>query len=244
LTPAADPNASGSDALELNGVKIPFGPHITPTILENIRRGTYERPEARVIHERLGSQDVVVEIGGGIGYTSALCARRVGGSRVHVYEADARLEGAIRDLYRLNGVAADLHMCALGPKDETLDLHVTADFWESSFLDPKVPVVSTMSVPVRAFDAEMARHEPAPSFLIVDIEGGEYDLLRGVSLAGFEKVVCEVHPQLLGRWKLRGIRWLLAKRGFRRDETLSTSRVWYFERRGRLSAAALAPSAS
>ena len=174
--------------------------------------------------------DVVVEIGGGIGYTSALCAKRVGASNVRVYEADPSLEQPIRELYRLNGVGADLHMCGLGPREETLELHLASDFWESSFMRPKAAVRGKVSVQVRAFEAEVAGYARRPNFLIVDIEGGEYDLFRNVSLTGFQKVLCEVHPELLGRRKLWSIRRAFEKSGFRREEAFSTSKVWYLQR--------------
>lgn len=230
LTGQTEPNSATGDHLVLSGVKVPLGPHITPEILRNLRAGTYERPEARVIRERLDSSDVVVEIGGGIGYTSALCAKRVDSADVHVYEADPRLENPIRELYRLNRVSPDLHMCGLGLREETRELHVAADFWESSFVRPKAAVSSRISVQVRAFDSEIASYPRCPNFLIVDIEGGEYEFCRGVSLDGFDKVLCEVHPQMLGRRRLWGVRRALEKRGFRRDEACSTSKVWYFQR--------------
>jgi FkbM family methyltransferase len=218
------------DDLALNGIKIPLGPHITPEILRNLRAGTYERPEARVLLERLDPGDVVVEIGGGIGYTSALCAKRVDSDDVHVYEANPSLEKPIRELYRLNHVCPDLHMYGLGLREETRELQVTADFWESSFTTPDAPVSSKISVPVRAFEAEMACYTKRPNFLIVDIEGGEYDFCRGASLSGFDKVLCEVHPKVLGRRKLWTVRRALEKRGFHRDEACSSSTVWYCHR--------------
>jgi FkbM family methyltransferase len=230
---------SRQEELVLDGIRIPLGPHITPEILRNLRAGTYERPEARVLRERLDPGDVVVEVGGGLGYTSALCAKRVGSANVHVYEANLELEKPIRELYRLNQVSPDLHMYGLGPRDETRELYVTADFWESSFTKPKARVSSTVSVPVRACETELARYRWRPNFLILDIEGGEYSFCRGVSLRGFDKLLCEVHPQILGRRRLWALRRALRKRGFRRDEACSSSTVWYFERgRGRPGAPA------
>jgi FkbM family methyltransferase len=230
LTGDTGPNQGEGDHVVLSGIKIPLGSHITPEILRNLRAGTYERPEARAIQERLKPGDVVVEIGGGIGYTSALCAKRIDSADVHVYEANPRLERPIRQLYRLNHVSPDLHMYGLGLREETRELHVAEDFWESSFMRPKTAVSSGISVQVRAFESEMASYAPRPNFLVVDIEGGEYDFCRGVSLDGFNKVLCEVHPRLLGRRKLRGVRRALEKKGFRRDQACSTSKVWYFQR--------------
>jgi FkbM family methyltransferase len=224
------PGSAATKEVVLSGIRIPLGPHITPEILRNLSAGTYERPEARVLRERLDPGDVVVEIGGGLGYTSALCAKRVGSTNVHVYEANPALEEPIRALYRLNQVSPDLHMYGLGPRDETRDLHVTVDFWESSFTRPTAAVSSTVSVQVRAFEAELARHAWRPNFLILDIEGGEYDFCRRVSLRGFDKVLCEVHRQALGRRRLWALRRALENSGFRRDAACSSSTVWYFER--------------
>ena len=52
LTPTLT-RAPRPGSVALNGVEIPLGPHITPEILRNIREGTYERPEARLIEARL-----------------------------------------------------------------------------------------------------------------------------------------------------------------------------------------------
>src|SRR3712207_7866928 len=48
------------------------------------------------------------------------------------------------ELYRLNGVSPDLHMYGLGPREEERDLHVTPDFWESSFEKPRATVGTTV----------------------------------------------------------------------------------------------------
>jgi FkbM family methyltransferase len=190
----------------------------------------YERAEAAVIVERLEPDDVVVELGGGIGFTSALCAKRISSADVHVYEADPRLQGPIEDLYRLNDVAPDLHMYALGPSEGRMDFYLAEDFWASSSLPPSVPAQSRISIQVKAFEQEIARYPRRPNFLIIDIEGGEFDFLHRVPLTGIEKLLCEVHPDVLGAERVHRLRDYLRVKGFERDDALGSDMVWYLER--------------
>jgi FkbM family methyltransferase len=212
-----------------HGVKVPIGPHVTTPVWEYLRAGGYEALEARVITERLRRDDVVVEVGGGLGFTSALCAQRINPADVHVYEADPSMQRAIEELYHLNGLAPDLHMYALGPSDGTMVLHVTEHFWESSSIQPNAPVKATVTVPVRSFEREMAGYARRPNFLIIDIEGGEFDFFREVSLTGIDKILCEVHYELLGSEKVRDLEGRFRGKGFIRDESMSTAAVWYLE---------------
>ena len=84
---------------------------------------------------------------------------------------------------------------------------------------------------MRAFTAEIERFSPAPNFLIIDIEGGEYGLLRGVALEGFERWSARCIPSGSGGARLWVLARALRRKGFRHDRMLSSSRVWYWERR-------------
>jgi FkbM family methyltransferase len=219
-----------TECVEIHGITIPFGPHITPSIAGDLHARWYEDEEAQIILQRLEPEDVVIELGGGIGYTSALCAKRIDPANVHVYEADPRLEGPIRELYALNDVEPDLQMHPLGAQPGTFTFHVAVDYWFSSFVPPTQPLRRTLSVEMKSFEQEMDRHIPRPNFLIVDIEGGEYDLLLHASLAGIDKLACEVHEDVLGHGRVEEVRHSLHRRGFILDDGLSTSEVWYLER--------------
>ena len=169
----------------------------------------YEENEAKVVEQRLEPDDVVVELGGGIGFISALCAKRIGSASVHVYEANPSLKSPIEELYRLNDIAPDLHMYALGPNSGEAPFYVAEDFWSSSSLQPQpntsarskllgqvkafeallqpqpnTSARSKLLVQVKAFEEEMALYPRRPNFLIIDIEGGEFDFLHKVSTPG------------------------------------------------------------
>jgi FkbM family methyltransferase len=211
------------------GIKIPLGPHITPEIWKYM--GAYETYEAEVIDQRLEPDDVVIELGGGIGFTSALCAKRIGSENVHVYEADPSLREPIEELYRLNDVAPDLHMYSLGPSAGTMQFYKAEGFWRSSSVPSRTAQVrSKLPIRVEAFEDEIALYPRRPSFLVMDIEGGEYEFLRTVPLTGIRKILCEVHPGVLGAARLHDLQRHLYESGFARDNGVGTDEVWYLER--------------
>src|SRR4051812_19853297 len=76
------------DYVRIRGVKVPVeGAHTTPLLRHALYTGTYEMREVALLAEHLTRQDVVLEVGGGIGFISAFCCRIVEPQHVHVYEA-------------------------------------------------------------------------------------------------------------------------------------------------------------
>jgi hypothetical protein len=61
-----------------------------------------------------------------------------------------------------------------------------------------------------------------PTFLVVDIEGGEFDLFRYADIAGVRKLAVELHERVIGRDKTDIVRQRIREAGFRVDEALST----------------------
>jgi protein-L-isoaspartate O-methyltransferase len=74
---------------QVAGIELPLKhPLITPPIQRDIYFGDYERKELDVIERRLEPGDKVMEVGAGIGFLSAYCARVLGDDRVFAYEAN------------------------------------------------------------------------------------------------------------------------------------------------------------
>src|SRR5262245_58379142 len=82
--------------LPVSGVRIRTGPHLSPVILDSIEREMYERPELEIARVKLQRDDVVLELGSGIGFITTYCAKRIGSDRVFTYEANPALESHIR----------------------------------------------------------------------------------------------------------------------------------------------------
>jgi FkbM family methyltransferase len=220
-----DDRAAGP--FELAGLTIPGGPHLSGEILDQLADGGYERAELAALRAKLRPDDVVMELGAGIGVLSAYCARVVGSSSVFTFEANPALEAPIRALYRDNGVSPTLEICMLGDRHGEERLYVHDAFWTSSTAASRASA-STVTVPVRPF--EEARRSVSPTLLIVDIEGGELDLLPALRLDGVRTVVLELHPDVTGEDGCAAVLDAVEAWGFAFDAAASSDDVYVLDR--------------
>jgi len=201
------------------GIQIRLGRHMSPQVQRTVSQGRYEQDELRLIEQVLLPDDVVLELGAGLGLVSAYCARRLGSSRVFAYEANPDLEACIRDTYSLNQVQPTLEMCAVGPDAGRVTLYRGWHLWESSVLRFHGSV-RPVEVPVKAL-SEIAQRI-RPTLLIVDIEGAENDLFAGAQLPTVTRVVLELHERVIGAASAQRVRSTLAAMGFEELSELTT----------------------
>ena len=194
-----------------NGLHIRVGPHLTAPIIRVIYNNNYEKHELLILKDHLASDDVVMEIGAGLGYLSAYCAKRIGSDHVFAYEANPALEPYIRETYQLNHVEPHTQIGVLGHKGGSVPFYVEKAFCASSTIRPSA-VAQEIRVPMIKFEDELARLKP--TFLLVDIEGGEHDLLVRTELPTVKKILIELHEKVLGKEKIDEIYDHLAKQGF------------------------------
>ena len=213
---------------QVAGIELPLKhPLITPPIQRDIYFGDYERKELDLIERRLQPGDRVMEVGAGIGFLSAYCARALGDDRVFAYEANPALLALIAEVHARNGVRPRVTQALLGEGDGERDFFVEPDYWASSLVRRSAES-RCVRIPQIDFNAELRR--VAPSFLIVDVEGGEYELLRRADLSGVTKLCLEVHPDVLGNARVSEIFAGLVTAGLVLDFTLMRKNVFYFYR--------------
>lgn len=197
------------------GVRMAVGDHLSPVLRKFIYGGDYEKSELKAIRENLEPDDVVMEVGTGLGFISLQCARRIGADRVHTFEANADLEPFIRQNYGLNGLSPNLAICLLSDRAGEADFYVEPDFWGSSTIR-KGEASSARKVAMRSLNDEIRRIRP--TFLILDIEGGEYDLLRILDdFHTIEKLAIELHEEVIGPEKIESIKRRVVDSGFAID---------------------------
>ncbi|HEY8119848.1 MAG TPA: FkbM family methyltransferase [Myxococcota bacterium] len=212
--------------VRLHGVVLDLGADATPALRRALYAERYERGEARCVSLRLAPDDVVLEIGAGAGFLSTLCALRIGAERVTAVEANPALLPRIRATHAANGVAPEVVHGVLGRKRGEAELFVTREFVSSSLAGR--PNAEPVRVP-RIAVAELLRRV-APSFLIVDIEGGEAELLPEIDWTGVRKLLLELHPHVIGEARVSELLRLLAARGFREERAISSTRKKFFAR--------------
>lgn len=214
--------------VKIEGIKIPIlKDKLSKTSQVLVCTGFYEKEELKLVKHLLDKNDVVMELGTGLGLLSSYCAQKIGSQRVFTYEANPALEAYIRQTHQLNSVAPNLTICLLGERSGEQTFYVNKNFISSSTV-PKNSYDKPIQVPVKSFNEEAYRINP--TFLILDIEGGEYELLKFADLHTIKKIVIEVHPNVIGQKKVDFVMSKLKTAGFYVNEKLSFSREFLLER--------------
>lgn len=202
----------------VGGVRLARNVGLTTPVLRALADQTYEAPEAHIVRHAIDGDDVVLELGTGLGYLSALCASLIGSDRVHTYEANPALAPVIERNHRLNGVAPSRHTVMLADGEGSVAFYVMKSFWSSSTVRRSDDATEVM-VPKRSFNDEIRR--VGATFLIVDIEGGEVDLVKHACLDGVQKVCIELHPAVIGAPATREVEQFFVSQGFDEDPVAS-----------------------
>lgn len=215
--------------VDLGGIKVPLDPTVmSQRMMEVIRAKDYERPEAHLLPSILQPGERIVELGAGIGYISALCARQPGVESVAVYEANPHLLALIERTHALNGVRCSVENAVVtsGESGGTRTFYLRDDFWASSLSPAPYGYRETVEVPVVSLEDVLARHRP--TMLIIDIEGGELELFQNVALPGVRKVFIELHQNVIGRRGMKKIFDFFSERNFHYDQWHSSHAVVLF----------------
>jgi FkbM family methyltransferase len=216
-----------SSIVNLGGIKIKLNPYISENIRDYIYLGDYEGYELNLLRKVLQKDDVVLEIGTGLGLLSSFCAKSLGNNSVFTYEANPELEPHIRENYKINGVNPSLEICLIGELNGEADFYLKQDFWSSSVI-PRGSDVKVLKVPVKSFNQEIFRINP--TLLIIDIEGGEYELVKYANFHNVRKLIIEVHAKIFGSQKFNYVINKLTEAGFEVNETLSGKEELFLER--------------
>jgi FkbM family methyltransferase len=185
-----------------------------------LSRGSYVRQELQLIGTLLELDDVVLEVGAGLGLVSTYCAKRVGSDQVFAFEADPDLEPCIRETYELNGVEPNLDMCAIGARAGRVTIYRDKHLVSSS-VGRRRGGTRPVEVPGKALNYVVQRFRP--TLLIIDAEGAERDLFDEALLPTVTRIVLELHDRVIGTQGTDRVRTTLAKLGYREDLGLSTS---------------------
>ncbi len=216
------------------GLRIPFDPALIDQKKRRaLRRGDYERREIEAVKALVRPEDVVLELGGGLGYMSAFMAhnRKVG--EIHTYEANPALLPYIKQLHAANGVEnVTIHNALLGPRKGKARFHIRENFLASSLEEApqgeKSPVIRVEEIEVE--NAKAAVKAIRPSFLVCDIEGAEADILPLPDFSGLRGAVIELHPQWIGAAGVRAVFDAMHKAGLTFFPRVSNKKVVAFLR--------------
>lgn len=216
------------------GLRIPNDPAVIDQKKRRLlRRGEYERREVEAVKALVRPEDVVLELGGGLGYMSTFMShnRKVGA--VHTYEANPALIPFIQRVHAENGVEnVTIHNALLGSRKGKAKFYVRENFLASSMEEnpegEKSPVVQVEEIEVE--NAKAAVKAIKPTFLVCDIEGAEADILPLPDFSGLRGAVIELHPQWIGAAGVRAVFDAMHKAGLTFFPRVSNKKVVAFLR--------------
>ncbi|KMK67333.1 FkbM family methyltransferase [Puniceibacterium sp. IMCC21224] len=199
---AADQPRQRDPYLRSRGMKIPKHPQITTGRVRGaLKADTYERKECEAALRVVREGDVVLELGGGIGYMSTLIATHRKVRAIHSYEANPALIPYIHSVHAANNVTnVTVHNALLSDgAGDPVPFYVRANFLASSIdrdADPDSVVRTEM---IERHDINAVLQEVKPTILVCDIEGAEAHLLPGADFSGLRAAIIELHPQWIGQ---------------------------------------------
>lgn len=215
--------------LVLEGVIIPYDPAIiTPAIAQAIKSGYFEAEEAAQIPRIVKPDDVVLDIGAGIGFISTIIARLA--KRVISVEANPDLMPFMAELHRRNAVKNTTRLnVVLGAKAHgTATFYQREDFWMGSLAAAPNPYKSTVQVPYHSLNAQLK--QDAVSLIVCDIEGAESWLFNEADLCSVDRVYLELHDHITGLKGVAAVFEAMSKRGFSYDPRASNGAIVLFRR--------------
>lgn len=211
------------------GLKVPQSPFLNANRIQRIEAARYEGQEIKGALHVVQASDRVLEVGAGIGVVSGVVALNAKPEKVLSFEANPALVPTIQMLHKINGLEGRVELrnqvlYAGEGRPETMRFYVHESYLGSSLIERKGRSAQSVDVPTAAMEEVIA--ELNPTVLIMDIEGGELELLRHADLGQFRAVVLEFHPEAYGVEGMRECKAILTEAGFQRVEEKSTRTVW------------------
>jgi FkbM family methyltransferase len=204
----ADGSGMNERYLRSRNLRIPLDPDvISPRLRRLLREGDYEARECHAMFRIVRRDDVVLELGTGIGYTSALIALNKPVRAVHTFEANPALLGYIAHLHQVNGVTnVTVHNEILAPKaGRPVNFYVRKQILASSLDRDKGPDTIQRVEKIPVVDINTVLEKIRPTILICDIEGAEATLLPAARFRTLRGAVIETHPQWTGPEGVRAV---------------------------------------
>jgi len=188
---------------------------IPRAVRKSLFQGSYESPECTMVIKHVKPGDRVLEIGCGIGLVGILAARQCGSENVFCFEANPALERIIRDNHTRNDLTPNLIMKAVTANGRDLTFFQDRKLWGSSIFDRKRETnkISIQSVPMQAL---IEAHRP--SVLVIDAEGAEIELLPSADMSDVDRIIIEIHPQIVDQNRIEALVEKLISQGFRLAE--------------------------
>ena len=209
---------------------------LSKDVLLSLLQGGYEDKENKIIKDNLEPGDTVLELGAGLGFNSITIAK-INGGKIVSYESNPYLISLIKRNQELNNVSFDVRNKILVSKKSgirAMPFNIAVNVCMSSIKTYSVPgyvAAETRQIETEFIEDVLA--ELLPTFLVVDIEGGEEDFFSQPDLlthSPVKKLMVEVHPEIIGDNACSLVVKNIISAGFNLATESSSGSVLYFSK--------------
>lgn len=201
-------------------------------IIRALLRRHYERNERHLLEALLRPGDTMLELGSAIGVVALAAARIVAPGHVFCFDANPHMVEEARANFALNAapVSVSNRVLVAAPDaaaPSTADFYATPYFLSSSLIRHRDDMVR-VTVPCAGLEETLAAC--AANVMMVDIEGGEFELLSAARLDRVERLSVEIHLAHGSVAGCIGLIACLAAQGLVLDASRTSENVFVFTR--------------
>jgi FkbM family methyltransferase len=200
---------------------------VNANVLRFLIEGGYESKELNLLAKCINEGERILELGAGLGFLACYVTKSFPDTPYIAVEANPSLVPLIRDNFKLNNCHANLIHGVAGNSTGSSPFNLAKDFWASSVCDLSMEY-ETVTVP--SIDTNALIDKLDPTMMVIDIEGGDLELLPLLNLSNIQKVIVELHPGVYGHDGGTKVVKYLLDIGFSIDVQLSGSQVFLFFR--------------
>jgi FkbM family methyltransferase len=203
-------------------------PPVSRSVRKSLRKNKYENAELYLVRHLVHPGDTVLDLGSGLGLTSIAAAKASGNGRIIGYEADPVIAPLAKKNTLKNGVQVEIRNKAVAKESGSCDFYVRPSFPASSL----VPFKGSKKISIEADAFRDVVEEIRPNVIACDVEGIEKEVFASADLSSVQRLVVEVHPEVIGLLGvLKCVRDLSAS-GLFLVESLCVDQVLVFDRDG------------
>ena len=183
------------------GIRVPLQSAVLSPVMEHhLAGGQNQALEVAAALAITLPGDTILELGAGLGVVSAAVRKHTLASRIVAFEPNPDLLQFIPLTHKLNGVTGvevRHGVVKSDPKSPTVCFYQHRDVWMSSLLNTHPELMRKLEVP--AYRLQELLDEIRPQILLMDIEGGELELMEGArNLGSVRSIAIELHEAIYG----------------------------------------------
>ncbi|MEX0285528.1 MAG: FkbM family methyltransferase [Paracoccaceae bacterium] len=226
-----NPDGATEEFVKSRGLRFPKDRSIlTRRLIRDLSNNMYEFKEADALRWSMQKDDIVMELGGGIGFMSSLAARRCPEGRVHTFEANPALIPYIHRVHAANNFTnIEVNHALLGPSKGKSPFYIRKNILSSS-IDPPDEDSDVKKAEVEVRNATEESRRIKPTVFLCDIEGAEAHVVPLLDLSTVRLAIIELHPQWIGSEGVRAVFEAFMKHGLVYFPRRSKAKVVCFRR--------------